>query len=315
MRKILLSIASIAAVAGLAFGATQAFFSDTETSEGNILQAGAIDLQVDNTCYYNGNACIDGFWDGDEEKGACDCNWKLKDLDEEQFFSFRDLKPGDWEEDTISLHVDNNDSWLCADVHLTSDDDNGITEPEGEDGDVTDGAGNGELADAVDFIWWADDGDNVLECVREDLDGNPETPDVCNPEAEGSENPLPSGPMGVLNVSQTATVALADSDQNIWGKGPFPGGDTRYIGKAFCFGDITFDPVDQEGEGATDPVTNGPDTRGAGFDCDGESENNITQTDSFTADIAFRAIQSRNNDDFQCEEPSPTPSPVITEGA
>ena len=308
IKKILLSIASIAAVGGLAFGATQAFFSDTEVSTGNLLQAGAIDLQVDNTCYYNGNACVEvepgvSFWDGDPRKGSCACNWELVDLDTEKFFSFQDLKPGDWEEDTISLHVNNNDSWLCADVKLTSDDNNSQTEPEVEDGDETPGPiGEGELADAVDFIWWADDGDNVLETCRL-LQDEEELADCL--EKGGEETPLPSGPMGVLEVGQTATVALADSNQNIWGSGPFLGGDTRYIGKGFCFGDITFAPVVQDGDGATGD--NGPDERGAGFECNGLLEDNQTQTDSFTADIGFRAVQSRNNEGFKCSDSSTTP--------
>ena len=38
-------------------GATGAFFSDTETSQGNTFTAGAIDLLVDNESYYNGNRC------------------------------------------------------------------------------------------------------------------------------------------------------------------------------------------------------------------------------------------------------------------
>ena len=46
--------------------------------------------------------------------------------------------------------------------------------------------------------------------------------------------------------------------------------------------------------------SNHPDTRPV--NCDGSGVNNITQTDSFTADISFRAVQSRNNELFVCEE-------------
>ena len=45
--RILLSAASIAAAGALIIGATFAFFSDTETSSGNILTAGTIDITVD----------------------------------------------------------------------------------------------------------------------------------------------------------------------------------------------------------------------------------------------------------------------------
>jgi predicted ribosomally synthesized peptide with SipW-like signal peptide len=112
-KKILLGLLTAGAVGGVTMLATNAFFSDTETSTGNILQAGAIDLLVDNTSYYNGVFNPNTSW------------LQPRNLTEELFFDFRDLKPGDYGEDTISLHVNNNDSWLCADVQLASDDDNG----------------------------------------------------------------------------------------------------------------------------------------------------------------------------------------------
>ena len=305
--KILISGITILAAAALVIGGTFAWFSDSETSRGNLLQAGAIDLGIDNHIYYNGRLNEGTTWridyDIDEEQGT------------RQFFNFRDVKPGDWGEDTISLHVKDNESWLCADVTLTSDDDNDCTEPENDVEGAncpTDGSepdldnADGDLADAVRFYWWADDGDNVFECVMEEE----ETPDGiitrCNPQAVGSEHLLPAGPMGNLDVGETATVALADSDQNIWGDtGPLPGGDVRFVAKAWCFGDTDMTPYPQDGGNQQQ----GPDDRPVL--CDGESEDNMTQTDSFTADIAFRAIQSRHNENFQCVPPSPTPSPIL----
>src|SRR3989344_3987648 len=182
MKKILLSLATVALVGAAVIGGTAAIFSDTEVSTGNTFTAGAIDLTVDNTSYYNGV-----FNEG--------TSWLQKDLEEgDWFFHFEDLKPGDYGEDTISLHVNNNDSWLCADVTLTSNQDNGSTEPEFNDEQPWT-AGEGELADNVHFIWWADDGDNVLE---------------------DDEVLLPGGPLGALGVGETATVPLADSNVNIW---------------------------------------------------------------------------------------------------
>src|SRR3989344_1787209 len=172
MKKILLSIAIIALVGAVVIGGTTAIFSDTEESTGNTFTAGAIDLTVDNESYYNG-----AFNAG--------TSWLQKDLDKDNlFFNFQDLKPGDNGEDTISLHVNNNDSYLCADVTLTSNTDNGSTEPEKNDEDPYT-AGEGELADNVHFIWWADDGDNVLET---------------------NESPLPAGTLGSLQIDETATV-------------------------------------------------------------------------------------------------------------
>ena len=274
MKKILLSVSMLAVVATLGIGATNAIFSDDEASTGNTFTAGAVDLTVDNESYYNGQLNEGTSWlqaaNLDDGNGPADGQYL--------FFNFDDVKPGDWGEDTISLHVNNNDSWLCVDVTLTSNDDNGLTEPESYDGDTTDGVGEGELADAIDFKWWADDGDNVYE---------------------DDETLLPAGPLGNLAVGETAVVALADSNVNIWGdEGPLPGDSVRYIGKAWCLGDMAADPVPQDGEGKTGD--NGPLDRGTGFTCDGSGVNNVTQTDSISADIVFYAEQSRHNGEFVC---------------
>ncbi|PIW76653.1 MAG: hypothetical protein CO001_00190, partial [Candidatus Portnoybacteria bacterium CG_4_8_14_3_um_filter_40_10] len=42
MKKIIISLSIIAAVAAIAIGATTAYFSDTETSTGNTFTAGSI---------------------------------------------------------------------------------------------------------------------------------------------------------------------------------------------------------------------------------------------------------------------------------
>ena len=261
----------LGAVGALGIGATSAIFSDSEASTGNTFTAGAVDLTVDNESYYNGQLNASTTWlepaDLDDGNGPADGAYL--------FFNFDDVKPGDYGEDTISLHVNNNDSWLCVDVTLTSDDDNGLTEPEADDGDNTSGVGEGELADAIDFIWWADDGDNVYE---------------------SDEVLLPAGPLGNLAVGETATVPLADSNVNIWdGDGPLAGDSVRYIGKGWCLGVLTPDPVTQD-----NATTSGPLERGEGFTCDGAPVDNVTQTDSMSADIVFYAEQARHNDQFVC---------------
>ena len=288
MKKILLSSVVVVAAAAVVVGATTAFFSDTETSTGNTFTAGAIDLGVDNHSYYNGELNEGTTWRVD---------YDISDEGGRQFFNFSDLKPGDWGEDTISLHVNNNDAWLCADVTLTSDNDNGLTEPEGDDGDETpgneEGVGGGELADNVRFYWWADDGDNVLETC--DFQGAPE--DCVD------ESTLNGGPLGALDVNQTATVALADSNTNIWGDeddngdaAPLPGDTVRFVAKAWCFGDANMTPYNQDGGNQQ----SGPNDRPVL--CDGSGEDNSTQSDSLTADISFRAVQSRNNEGFLCND-------------
>jgi predicted ribosomally synthesized peptide with SipW-like signal peptide len=49
MKKILMSLLSISLVASAAVSATQAYFSDTETSTGNTFAAGKIDLELGNS--------------------------------------------------------------------------------------------------------------------------------------------------------------------------------------------------------------------------------------------------------------------------
>ena len=302
MKKILLSLSMIAVVGVVVAGATGAFFSDTETSTGNTFTAGAIDLGVDNTSYYNGELSPSTSWGLNFDLDTVctfdpDGEGQLPPVEHPcLFFNFDDLKPGDFGEDTISLHVNNNPSWLCADVKLVTNDDVTCNEPELDagndptcaepDSDVTDG----DLAQNIDFLWWADDGDNVLE---------------------QDEQPLSAGVLGNLGVGNTATVDLVDATNNIFGTvgQPFPGGETLYVGKAWCFGDITPAPTaidDSVGNSPADPtnagVTTGPATpEDGGYTCSGASSlNNASQTDSATMDISFRAEQSRNNPGFEC---------------
>src|SRR3989344_1767210 len=132
MKKILFSSGLIVFVAAVTLSATGAFFSDTETSTGNTFTAGDIDLKIDNESYaldFN----IPGFQD---PEGNLVFNpatsWELKDLvpGQDHFFNFEDVKPGDYGEDTISIHVGSNDAWMCAAARITNDTDQSCTEPE-----------------------------------------------------------------------------------------------------------------------------------------------------------------------------------------
>ncbi len=269
MKKILKSLLTIAVVASLAVGASQAFFSDTETSSGNTFTAGAIDLKIDNSSWYNGVY-------------QNDTSWELSDLTDQLFFDFADLKPGDWGEDTLSLHVNNNDVWACLNISLTANDDNGCSEPElGDDpscDNVPDDEFDGELAQNLNFIFWVDDGDNVLEEDEYD-NGN-------GIMAAGSASEIFDG----------VTWSLADSQENNVGGNPgdpLVGLVTYYIGKAWCFGALTPAPVPPGGNNT--PSVN------PGVVCDGTLVNNAAQTDLLRGDIAFSAVQHRNNPDFVCE--------------
>lgn len=156
-KKILVSLSVIAAAAAIVIGGTTAYFSDTELSGGNTFTAGAVDLKIDSQCHYNGGNCPDQ-----------NSNWQLTDLQNgvHKFFNFDDIKPGAWGENTISLHVYNNPSWVWMRLRATENTENACTEPE-SDVDTTcgnPGAGEGELAPAMSFLVWQDiDGDNVYE--------------------------------------------------------------------------------------------------------------------------------------------------------
>ncbi|NMB56835.1 hypothetical protein GYA19_02755 [Candidatus Beckwithbacteria bacterium] len=99
---------------------------------------------------------------------SCASTWELKDLDptQDKFFNFSDIKPGDWGENTISLHVTNNPAYACVNFINMHDDDFNGTEPERnllEGNDKTEGPDQGEMAENVDVLLWHDDGDNIYE--------------------------------------------------------------------------------------------------------------------------------------------------------
>ncbi|MFA6254642.1 MAG: TasA family protein [Patescibacteria group bacterium] len=167
-KKIVISLGVIAIVAAIAIGGTIAYFSDTESSVGNTFKAGKFNLQIDNTCHYNGKVCIldpsgsgKYFWQGTQEE--CFCTWSAKDLNGELYFNLLDVKPGDSGEDTISLHVDNNDAWMCAEIANLVKDDNGCDSPENKV-DSTCGAGEGELQNNLFFTIWNDNGAGEHNC-------------------------------------------------------------------------------------------------------------------------------------------------------
>src|SRR3989344_2798501 len=272
--KVLLSGATILAAAALIIGGTFAFFSDTETSTGNTFAAGAIDLKIDNTSYLN-------------HATSSATTWDLNDLTDQLFFNFLDIKPGDEGEDTISIHIEDNDAWACMDMTLTKDDDVDCTEPESIDDSSCDDPDSelfdGELGGLLNFVFWTDDGDNVFET---------------------GENVIASGSASSVLDSK---IALADAITNNVGGlpgDPLTGGQTYYIGKAWCFGTLTQNPVAQ-GLGVS-PIID------SGILCDGSSLNSASQTDSVMGDISFSAVQHRNNPGFTCDGTTPSITPTIT---
>jgi predicted ribosomally synthesized peptide with SipW-like signal peptide len=297
-RKILLSLGMIVFIAALSWGATGAFFSDSESSTGNTFTAGAIDLTVDSQQHYNKMVCTEvddniflwqpeaNFVPGPNHYPApgmpCDGTWDMTNLGPtHKFFNFGDVKPGDEGENTISLHIDSNPAWACADVSLTKNDDVSTVDPETDAGDVAEDVNNmfdGELAQNLWFVAWPDvattsggvAGDNVWQ-------------------GQALE-PLYFAPGPAFNVlGGTTTLALADSTTL---NGPLPGGATTYVGLAWCAGTMT--------------------VVGNNLVCNGATMGNVAQTDSMVGNITLRVEQHRNNPNFMCRPQTVPTTGTIT---
>ena len=271
--RILVSSGLVILIGGATIGGTGAFFSDSETSTGNVLEAGAIDLIVGNESYVtdpSGTLAV-----------STSTSWELDNLSGQLFFDFNDVKPGDFGEDTISFRVIDNRSWLCAAGRITADHDGDYTEPELLDdptiSPLAPQSTDGELAENLEFTFWADDGDNVLE-----------TNETSRIFLNGTAAQLAAQP----------PIALIDSTINRWtlnpGRPTF-GNQTYYVGKAWCFGDLTPTPIPQDGATTSNPLL-----RGTGFTCNGAALDNRAQTDVVEGDLEFYSIQSIHNEQFAC---------------
>lgn len=99
----------------------------------------------------NGNCGTDYF------KTHCTL-WGEKDLAPgDYFWRFEDIKPGDHGTNVISMHVFNNDAFGCLLVTNPLDNENTLTDPETNAGDVPPpGLGNGELSQFINALAWND---------------------------------------------------------------------------------------------------------------------------------------------------------------
>ena len=74
MKRILLSLSVIVAVAAVAIGATRAAFSDTAASNGSTFTAGTLNLQVDTLESQTAKFTLSGIKPGDSGSQS----WRLK---------------------------------------------------------------------------------------------------------------------------------------------------------------------------------------------------------------------------------------------
>lgn len=280
MQRILLSALVVGGVVGAAVYGTTAFFSDTETSVDNTFQAGALDLTIDSTAHYNGMVCAligeSYLWQDEGNQSidplnsedavipemlgtACAGTWTAQDLTEKPFFSYDDIKPGDIGENTISMHVSNNDAWLRMRLVGQENADNLINDPESEAvlaENGQDGPWCGELAENMQYSMWVDhgttpawdndegEGDNIMNFGEVAFDSGVVLSDVV---AQGLCDTPPGAP---VPTNWTTPVEISANE-------------TQYIGVAW----------------------NVPDSVG-----------NEIQTDSIMFDVEFQVEQRRNND-------------------
>lgn len=277
-RRIILSSLSILASTALVVGATFALFTDEEISEGNTFTAGSLDLKVDYECYYNMTP----------DQGDPNCPDHMQQPEEGdlgpgfKFFDFDDLKPGDFGEGTISLHVIDNDAWGRLVIDNLEDPENECTDAEVEAGDTSCGEGvhDGELRENLMFSMWldqgsqpgfqgkdvdAEEGDNIRQEATEPTIISEGTIDQ-----GGEEHVAAEALAGVYSAAGCNGDGSVESDcPGMTADGHMVGSITYYLGVAWYLpGEI--------GDGV--------------------------QTDSLEADITFAVEQYRHN-----EVPSPSP--------
>ncbi len=148
-KKIFASLMVIGIAGAVAGSGTLAYFNDTEAATGNSFEAGAVDLKIDWAETYNGGV-VETSGEG-EEPQLVDNAGPVIELD--------DVKPGDSGCLTVSTHVFNNPSWLWMKMDVRDTDDPTLTEPEKEAGDNSQGPGNGELQNRVQFKVFHDNAD------------------------------------------------------------------------------------------------------------------------------------------------------------
>lgn len=141
-KKIVISLSIIGIAAAVGIGATVAYFSDKEVSLGNTFTAGTINLEVGDA-----NITSNGPINNTKE-------WDPKNLTEEKFFDFADLKPGDNGGDTIKIKVGSNPAWVCAEINNIKSTEEEVTNPEAKIGDTD---AKGELDEELYITFFKDE--------------------------------------------------------------------------------------------------------------------------------------------------------------
>lgn len=208
----------------------------------------------------------------------CDGTWSLTDLENgvHKFFNFNDVKPGDVGEDTVSLHVYDNDAWGRMKIDVTKDEDNTCTNSEeiAENNACVAPNGPGELRENLNFTIWLDEGtmpgfqgkgtdpgegDNVKQAGEIELVAPGEI------DASGETHNIWTG-LALAYATHSCTVADGHTNYGLCNGLAVDG---RMVGSTTYYFGIGWDL----------PATTG----------------NEAQTDVFVGDISFEIEQVRNN--------------------
>jgi|GEM_PF-1329198 len=217
----------------------------------------------------------------------CEGTWEEADLGAEKFFYLDDIKPGDHGENTISLHVYDNNAWGRVVLNNIGDSDSGCVEPEVEvDHDCEeegDEGGDGELRENLLFSVWLDEGvipgfqGGGLDFGEGDNIKQEAEPSVAEPAVLGEEG-------GEWNLWEVL-MAARDAHPECEAEDADGDGDTNY---GVCHGL------------AADGHLVGSVTYYFGVDWRLPPETgNEVQSDSLSGDLGIETVQYRNNPDHQ----------------
>ncbi|MFW5948183.1 MAG: choice-of-anchor W domain-containing protein [Halolamina sp.] len=245
-RKALVGLGGIGAGAALGGTGTMAFLSDSEEASG-VMTAGELDLVVEYYSYWNQGSAGEDFVSGD--------------IDGETLTGeLSDVKPGDSGLVALCPRVETNPAylWLCGE--LTSNDENGITDPESE---VDSSSDEGELAQNVEVsLEYCD----IADDIGDDFDE----------EDVESSTDVWSGTLAELLDHIQYGVPLDGEEDTPDDDGGF------------------FEPGDQEGYPGTGDDGEGPCLC---LNWEVPSEvGNVIQSDSLSFDLQLYAQQYRHND-------------------
>lgn len=205
LKRAVLALALFALVASAGFLGTRAFFSDTETSAGNVFAAGSLNLKI-------GINAVDSQWPDVDPR----------ENNNQQLFSIDGLMPGQQGNGQFRLLSEGADAWACVSADITGNPENTRLSQEESSGDTSDEADSGELKNYMEIAIWEANG-------------------LSN--ANGKVGPNEEETLQVMSLEEFANgdfYTLQDSSAT-GGDNPLVSGDEYQHEFAYCFGEFERD--------------------------------------------------------------------------